>query len=66
MVMWLVLENVTNKVLKKWPCKAIRNNIVAKQTTELVLLFRKKTTKVVFLWPNISQLCFKVLSKVVV
>ena len=59
MVMWLVLENVTNKVLKKWPCKAIRNNIVAKQTTELVLLFHKKN-KLVFLWTNMSQKSFKV------
>ena len=42
--------------------KTIRNNIVAKKTTELVLLFHKKTTKLVFLWPNIDQKCFKVLS----
>ena len=41
--------------------KAIRNNIVAKKTTELVLIFHKKITKLVFLWPNMSQLCFKVL-----
>ena len=29
---------------------AIRNNIVAKKTNELVLLFHKMTTKLVFLW----------------
>ena len=40
---------------------AIRNNIVAKKTTELVLLFHKKTTKLVFFWPNMSQNSFKVL-----
>ena len=45
-----------------WPYQAIRNNIVAKKTTELVLLFHKKTTKLVFLWPNMSQKCFKVLT----
>ena len=41
--------------------QAIRNNIVAKKTTELVLLFRKKTTELVFLWPNMSQKSIKVL-----
>ena len=35
--------------------QAIRNNIVAIKTTELVLLFHKNITKLVFLWPNISQ-----------
>ena len=40
---------------------AIGNNIVAKKTTELVLLFHKKTTKLVFLWPDMSQKSFKVL-----
>ena len=39
---------------------AIRNNIVAKKRTELVVPFHKKTTKLVFLWPNMDQLCFKV------
>ena len=35
---------------------AIRNNIiVAKKTTELVLLFHKKTTKLVFIWFNMNQ-----------
>ena len=34
---------------------------MAKKTTELVLLFYKKTTKLVFFCPNIGQLCFKVL-----
>ena len=35
--------------------QAIKNNIVAKKTTELALLFHKKTTKPVFHWPNMSQ-----------
>ena len=38
------------------------NNIVAKKTTELVLLFHKRTTKLVFLWPNMCKKSFKVLS----
>ena len=33
--------------------------ILAKKTTELVLLFQKNITKLVFLWPNLSQKCFK-------
>ena len=41
--------------------QAIRNKIVAKKTTELVLIFHKKTTKIVFLWPNMGQLGFNVL-----
>ena len=45
--------------------KAIRNNIMAKKTTELVLLSHKKTTKLVFVWPNMDQLCFKVLIKII-
>ena len=28
---------------------------MAKKTTEIVLLFHKKTTRLVFLWPNIIQ-----------
>ena len=40
----------------------IRNNIMAKKTTELVLLFHKKTTKIVFLWPNMGQKSIKVLT----
>ena len=36
-------------------------NIVSKKTTELVLLFHKKTTKLLFLWPNMDQKRFKVL-----
>ena len=28
---------------------------MAKKTTELVLLFHKKTSKLVFLWPNMGQ-----------
>ena len=54
---WLI-SSVKYKcaILKRnWPDMAIRNNIVAKKTTELVLLFHKKTTKLVFLWPNMSQ-----------
>ena len=43
--------------------QAIRNNIVAKKTTELVLLFHKNLTKLVFLPPNMSQKNFKVLIK---
>ena len=39
--------------------QAIRNNIVAKKTTELVLSFLKKATKLVFFWPNMGQFCFK-------
>ena len=35
--------------------QVIRNNIETKKTTELVLLFHIKTTKLVFLWPNMSQ-----------
>ena len=42
--------------------QAIRNNIVAKKTTELVLLFHKNITKLVFLWPNMSQKSIKVLT----
>ena len=30
--------------------QAIRNNIVVKMTTEFVLFFHKKTTKLIFLW----------------
>ena len=40
--------------------QAIRNNIDYK-TTELVLLFHKNITKLVFLWSNMSQKSFKVL-----
>ena len=42
---------------------AIKNNIVTKKTTELVLVFHKKKTKLVF-WPNMGQLGFKMLSLV--
>ena len=41
--------------------QAIRNNIVAKKTTELVHLFHKNITQLVFLWPNKDQKSFKVL-----
>ena len=41
--------------------QAIRNNIVAKKITELVLLFHKNITKLIFLWPNVGQKSFKVL-----
>ena len=41
--------------------KAIRNNIVAKKTNELVLFFHKNKTKLVFLWSNMSQKSCKVL-----
>ena len=36
--------------------------ILAKKTTELFLFFYKNITKLVFLWPNISQKNFKVLN----
>ena len=40
----------------------ISNGLIqAKKTTELVLLFHKKTTELVFPWPNMGQKCFKVL-----
>ena len=29
--------------------------ILAKKTNELILFFHKKTTKLAFLWPNMSQ-----------
>ena len=32
-----------------------RNNIVANKTTEIVLIFHKNKTKLVFLWPNMGQ-----------
>ena len=35
--------------------------ILAKKTTEIILLFHKNISKLVFLWPNISQNFFKVL-----
>ena len=43
--------------------KAIRNNIVAKKTTELVLFFHKDITKLVFICPNMSQKSIKVFIK---
>ena len=46
--------------------QAIKNNIVAKKTTELVLLFHTKTTKLVFLLPNMGQKSIKVLNLVIV
>ena len=39
--------------------KVIRNNIVAKKTTKLLLLFYEKTTKLDFLWPNMGQKSIK-------
>ena len=38
---------------------AIRKNIVAKKTTELVLLFHKNINKLVFHWLNMSEKSFK-------
>ena len=35
--------------------QAIRNNIAAKKTTELILIFHKNITKLVFLWPNMGK-----------
>ena len=43
--------------------KAIRNNIVTKRTTELVLLFHKNITQLIFLRPNMGQKSFKVFTK---
>ena len=37
--------------------------ILVKKTTELALLFHEKTTKLVFLWPNMGLKNFKVLKK---
>ena len=51
------LANIISNALYQ----TIRNNVVAKKTTELVLLFHKKTTKLIFFWSNMSQICFKVL-----
>ena len=42
--------------------QTIRNNIVVINTNEFVLLFHKKTTKLVFLWPNMGQKSIKVLT----
>ena len=39
---------------------------MAKKSTELVLLFHKNITKLVFLWPNMGQRCFKVFSLVLI
>ena len=45
--------------------EAIRNNIVAKKTTDLVLPFHKNITKLVFLWSNMGQKTIKVLSVII-
>ena len=39
--------------------QANKNNIVAKTTTELVILFHKNITKLVSLWSNMSQKNFQ-------
>ena len=54
---WFFGHNIISNDLYQ----AIRNNIVANNTTELVLLFHKKTTKLDFLWSNMAQKNFKVL-----
>ena len=41
-----------HNIISKGLIQAIKNNIMAKKTTELVLFFHKKTTRLVFLWPN--------------
>ena len=41
--------------------QALRNKIVAKMTTELIILFSKNITKLVFLCPNMGQKSIKVL-----
>ena len=43
--------------------KAIINNFVAEKTTELVLIFHKKTNKLVFLSFNMNQKNIKVLTQ---
>ena len=43
--------------------QAIKNNIVIKKSTEIVLFFHKNVTKLVFLWPNMDQKSIKVLIK---
>ena len=66
MLFWLILgQRKTSSVVFSVTIsyKAIRNNIVTKKTTELVLRFHKKTTKLVFLWPNISKTSIRVLIK---
>ena len=45
-------------IIKNTECslyQAIRNNILAKMTTELVLIFHRNITKLVFLWPKMLQ-----------
>ena len=49
------LKNISNGLKL-----AIRNNIVTKKTTKL-LIFHENITKLVFLWPNMGQESFKVL-----
>ena len=38
--------------------------ILAKKTTELVLIFHKKKTKSIFLWPNMGQKSIKVVNNI--
>ena len=54
MLVWLILGQRKTQT--------IRNNIVAKKTTELVLFFHKNITKLISLWPNMGQKCIKVLT----
>ena len=56
--MFFFLANINSNGL----VQAIRNNIVAKKTTEIVILFHKKTTKSVFLWLILSQKSIKMLT----
>ena len=43
------------KIISNSLNQVIRNNIIVKKTTEHILLFHKKTTKLDFLWPNMGQ-----------
>ena len=44
--------------------QAIRN-IIGQMITELVLLLHKEITKLILIWSNMSQKCFKVLISIV-
>ena len=47
MLFWLILDQRKTSLVVFL--------VVTKMTTELVLLFHKKTTKLVFIWPNMDQ-----------
>ena len=69
MLFWPIMgQRKSNLVVFLWKRRmsSVISNalILAKNTTELVLLFHKKTTKLVFFWPNIGQKSIKVLIKI--